>query len=88
VAACTARNSGPGERPSVVTLRLDDPLQGPVIATIAATSPGGRHAWVDAVAPIEAATGVRDLYAVFGSAGVSLDSLTFTPTATFPATVE
>jgi len=88
VAACTARISGSGDRPSVVTLRLDDPLQGPVIGTIAATCPGGRHAWVDAVAPMEAAIGVRDLYAVFGSAGVGLDSLTFTPTTTFPATVE
>jgi beta-glucosidase len=88
VATCTARISGPEDRPSVVTLRLDDPLEGPVLGTITAAGPGGRHAWIDAVAPTGTAVGVRDLYAVFGSAGVSLDSLTFTPTATFPATME
>jgi beta-glucosidase len=79
VDTCTARIAGPEDRRSVVTLRLDDPLQGPVIGTISAACHGRRYAWVDAVAPIEAATGVRDLYAVFGSAGVSLDSLTFRP---------
>jgi beta-glucosidase len=84
VSTCTARISGPEDRPSVVTLRLDDPLEGPVIGTIAAACPGGRHAWIDAVAPTEGAAGVRDLYAVFGAAGVSLDRLTFTP----PTTVE
>jgi beta-glucosidase len=79
VASCSARVAGPEDRRSVITLRLDDPLQGPVIGTISAACHGRRYAWVDAVAPIEAASGVRDLYAVFGSAGVSLDSLTFRP---------
>ena len=80
VTTCTARVSGLEDQPAAVTLRLDDPLQGPVIGTVAPVGHGGRHAWVDAVAPIEGASGVRDLYAVFGSAGVSLESLAFTRT--------
>jgi beta-glucosidase len=60
-----------------VTLRLDDPLQGPVIATFSTTCHGGRYAWVDVTAPVAGATGVRDLYAVLGAAGVSLDALEF-----------
>ena len=75
---CTARVSGLEERPAVVTLRLDDPLQGEVIGTVEARPRGGRYGWVDAVARLGPATGVHDLYAVFGAAGVALDTLTFT----------
>jgi beta-glucosidase len=77
--ACTARVSAADDRTAVVTLRLDDPLQGSVIGTVRAPCPGGRYGWVDAVTPIEGASGVHDLYAVFGSAGVGLDSLSFSP---------
>jgi hypothetical protein len=77
--ACRARISAAEDRTAVVTLRLDDPLQGSVIGTIRAACEGGRYAWVDTVAPLEGARGVHDLYAVFGSAGVSLDSLAFSP---------
>jgi beta-glucosidase len=79
-ATCRARMSAAVDRTATVTLRLDEPLQGPVIGTISAACHGGRYQWVDAVAALDGARGTHDLYAVFGSAGVSLDSLTFSPT--------
>jgi beta-glucosidase len=76
---CTAQVAGPEDGRCVVTLRLDDPLQGKVIGTVRARGYGGRYAWESAIAPLDGADGVHDLYAVFGSAGVSLDTLEFSP---------
>jgi beta-glucosidase len=76
--ACSARVSAADDRAAVITLRLDDPLQGAVIGTLHAHCHDGRYAWVEATTPIRAAAGVHDLYAVFGTAGVSLDTLAFT----------
>ena len=73
--ACRARVSAVDDRTAIVTLRLDDPLAGPVIGTFCVPCPGGRYAWVEASTPVEGASGVRDLYAVFGSAGIGLDTL-------------
>jgi beta-glucosidase len=63
--------------PAEVTLRLDDPLDGPVIATVTADCSGGRYGWTEVVAPVLGADGRRDLFAVFGAAGVHLRELTF-----------
>jgi beta-glucosidase len=76
-ATCRARVSAAVDRTATVILRLDDPLQGPVIGTVTAACEGGRYHWTDAVADLTGARGTHDLYAVFGSAGVSLDSLDF-----------
>jgi beta-glucosidase len=75
--ACEARVSAGTEQTATVTLRLDDPLQGTVIGTITAACEGGRYAWTQPVTPLEGASGVHDLYVVFESAGVSLDTLAF-----------
>jgi beta-glucosidase len=74
---CRARVSAAVDRTVTVTLRLDDPLQGPVIGTITAACEGGRYHWTDAVTDLSGARGTHDLYAVLGTPGVSLDSLTF-----------
>jgi beta-glucosidase len=76
---CRAHVSAADDRTAIVTLRLDDPLQGQVIGTICVPCQGGRYAWVEACIALEGAAGVHDLYAVFGSAGIGLDALTFAP---------
>jgi beta-glucosidase len=76
---CRARISAVDDRTAVVTLRLDDPLAGADLGMLLVPCTGGRYAWVEAVTPIEEVTGVHDLYAVFGSAGVCLDTLRFEP---------
>jgi beta-glucosidase len=64
--------------PATVTLRLDDPLGGPVLATVAATCGGGRYRWCAASAPVSGAVGRRDLYVVFDEPGTGLRDLVFT----------
>jgi beta-glucosidase len=76
---CRAHVSAADDRTAIVTLRLDDPLQGQVIGTICVPCQGGRYAWVEVCIALEGAAGVHDLYAVFGSAGIGLDALTFAP---------
>jgi len=63
--------------PAAVTLRLDDPLAGPVIATATTVCTGGRHEWADVVAPMGPAAGRRDLYLVFDEPGVNVRDLSF-----------
>ncbi len=73
---CVARlSSTHGE--AVVHLRRDDPLDGPIVATLTATGLGDRYAWTEVTAPAVDATGSCDLYAVFGSGGVCLSELSF-----------
>jgi beta-glucosidase len=76
--ACRARvcTTNDGES-ATLTLRLDDPLQGPVIATFEQLCHGGRYGWVDVSAPVAGAAGVRDLYVVFGASAIGLDTLEF-----------
>lgn len=70
---CTARLSG---GPGTVVLRVADPLDGPVIATLAA--PGGdRYLWHEATASIEPVPDPVDLYVVLGSPGTCLRDLAF-----------
>ncbi|MEJ3750292.1 glycoside hydrolase family 3 C-terminal domain-containing protein [Actinomycetes bacterium KLBMP 9797] len=60
-----------------VTLRLDDPLTGPVAATVTVPSATGRHDWSEVRAPVTGATGVRDLYLTFEAPGATVSYLTF-----------
>jgi beta-glucosidase len=63
--------------PAVLTLRLDDPLGGPVIGTARASCAGGPYDWTPVVTPLAPVTGRRDLYVVFDEPGVRLRSLSF-----------
>jgi beta-glucosidase len=75
--ACRLRVSRTGDGPAGLTLRLDDPLEGEVIGSVAAICTGGRYGWADVEAPIRSAAGVRDLYVVFDAPGVNLRTLSF-----------
>jgi beta-glucosidase len=73
-----ARAATTVDGPATVTLRLDDPLSGPVLATVAANCHGGRYHWCAAAAPVSGAAGRRDLYVVFDEPGTGLRDLVFT----------
>ena len=77
VSQCTARLSSTGTRSAVVHLRRDDPLDGPIVATLTAPGSGDRYTWTDVSAPTTGATDACDLYVVFASEGVCLSELTF-----------
>jgi beta-glucosidase len=76
-AGCRVSLSRTGDGTAGLTLRLDDPIAGPVIGTASADCRGGRHAWTETTVRISGATGVRDLYAVFDTPGVNLRTLAF-----------
>ncbi|GIH20980.1 glycoside hydrolase family 3 protein [Rugosimonospora africana] len=76
-ARCAAELSRLGSGPAGITLRLDDPLDGPVIGQVTAACRAGRYEFVSAGTPLRGAAGVRDLYAVFDAPGVTLRSLSF-----------
>jgi beta-glucosidase len=63
--------------PAVLTLRLDDPLGGPVIGTARASCQGGPYGWTPVVTPVAPVTGRRDLYVVFDEPDVRLRDLSF-----------
>ncbi|BEL09605.1 glycoside hydrolase family 3 C-terminal domain-containing protein [Actinoplanes sichuanensis] len=56
---------------ATVTLRLDDPLSGPILATLAADSSR------EATAPIPPVTGPHALFVLFDQPGITLTSVTF-----------
>ncbi|GFJ88264.1 glycoside hydrolase family 3 protein [Phytohabitans rumicis] len=61
-----------------VTLRLDDPLSGPIAGSIVVPTANDRHDWTEVHAAITGAAGVRDLYLSFEAPGATVSSLTFT----------
>ena len=77
-AACRLTLARADAGPAAVTLRLDDPLGGPVLASRAAVAcAGGRYDWHRgrrARSP-RPATGRRDLYVVFDEPGTGLRDL-------------
>ncbi|GAA5197521.1 glycoside hydrolase family 3 protein [Rugosimonospora acidiphila] len=75
-ARCRAELARVGSGPAAVTLRLDDPLDGPVVGALATECRSGRYGFATATAPC-AARGIRDLYAVFDAPGVALRTLSF-----------
>ena len=60
-----------------MTLRLDDPLRGPVVATLTVPPTLDRYDWARVSAPVGEATGVHDLYLVFDAAGTRVAELSF-----------
>jgi beta-glucosidase len=77
VGGCRVSLSRTGDGPAGLTLRLDDPIAGPVIGTVGASCSGGRYAWSETSVRISGASGLRDLYAVFDTPGVNLRTLDF-----------
>jgi beta-glucosidase len=75
----TVARAAPG--PAGVTLRLDDPLGGPVLATVRAACPGGRYGWHPVAAAVPAVRGRRDLYVVFDEPDTCLRDLAFVTVA-------
>jgi beta-glucosidase len=71
-----AAAAGPGAR---IEVRLDEPLSGPVAAVLDVPATTGRHDWMEVAAPLAGATGQRDLYLVFPSAGARLSGVRFSP---------
>ncbi|HLL66375.1 MAG TPA: glycoside hydrolase family 3 C-terminal domain-containing protein [Micromonosporaceae bacterium] len=77
VASCTATVSHLQRREITVHLRRDDPLDGPLLATLTAQGTGDRYAWTTASAEVAPTTGVHDVYAVLGSRNGCLRDLRF-----------
>jgi beta-glucosidase len=81
---CRAQLGRIGGGAARVTLRLDDPLDGTVLATLATSGAEDRldgtgpADWSDVDAVVQPVDGVRDVYAVFEAPGVSLRTLRFT----------
>ena len=48
-----------------IQVRLDNPVNGRVIATVPVTSTGGQYNWFTVTAPVTGATGIHDLYLDF-----------------------
>jgi beta-glucosidase len=63
--------------PGTLTLRLDDPLDGPVAGRIEVPATAGRYAWAEAGAEVSGATGRHDLYLILDTEGVAVSQLTF-----------
>ena len=61
------RVARPGPGTSQLVLRLDDPVNGPVVGSAAVPTTGNRHHWVTTWCPVEPVTGRRDLYLVLGT---------------------
>ena len=62
VASFTAQVSRTGSGEARIEVRLDDPLHGRLIGTAPVPSTGDRHTWTATAAPLDAASGVGDLY--------------------------
>ena len=70
----TARVAG---QPSQLTLRVDDPLDGDVLAKIDTPATGGVYDYADVTVELGRVEGVKDLYVSFESGAVRLASLRF-----------
>ena len=79
VTACTIRAMAASAE-AVLTVRLDDPWQGPIVGTTTVAA-GGRYDWVDQEVPVRVPDGPRDLYVVLHDPGISLESLAFRQSA-------
>lgn len=77
VVSCAATVSHLQRREIAVQLRLGNPLDGPLLATLTAPGTGDRYAWTTASAEVAPQTGVHDIYAVLGSRGGCLRELRF-----------
>jgi len=75
--ACTLAVAS--EEGGVITLRLDDPLTGEVAGAVSVPPTATRHDFVEVSTPLAGAAGVRDLYLVYESEGVTVSTLGFRP---------
>jgi len=73
-ATVTARVAGQAAQ---LTLRVDDPLDGDVLAKIDTPATGGVYDYEDVTVELGAVSGVKDLYVTFESGSVRLASLGF-----------
>ncbi|GAA2884581.1 glycoside hydrolase family 3 protein [Streptosporangium fragile] len=64
----------------VITLRLDDPLYGPVVGDLPVPR-GGRYDLTEIRAGLADLRGVHDLYVVFENAGITVAAISFDETA-------
>jgi beta-glucosidase len=51
-----------------ITVRLDNPVSGPVIGTVTVPATGGVHSYAPVSAPLSGADGIRNAYLVFSGA--------------------
>jgi len=72
-----ARVRGHRDRPTTVTVRLDDPIDGGVAAVFQIAPATHRYDWVEVRAEPTQAGGVRDVFAVFDAEDVALSRLLF-----------
>ena len=77
VRAVGARVTRAGDSAGTLTLRVDDPVRGQVVATLTVPPTGSAYDWTHVTAPAAETTGVRDLYLVFGAPGTRLAEVTF-----------
>jgi beta-glucosidase len=73
-ATVTVRVAG---QASQLTLRVDDPLDGDVLAKVDTSTTGGVYDYADVTVDLGRVEGVKDLYVTFESGPVRLASLTF-----------
>jgi beta-glucosidase len=71
------RATDAGSTGSTLTLRLDDPLAGPVAGTLPVPATGGRQDWADVRTELRGVSGIRDLYLLFSAAGATVSYLSF-----------
>jgi beta-glucosidase len=69
--------AAPGAESPNLTLRLENPIDGPVVGTTVVADTGDRYAWVDVPVALSGAAGVQDLYVVFSAVGTGLSTLAF-----------
>ncbi|MEU0096720.1 glycoside hydrolase family 3 C-terminal domain-containing protein [Kribbella sp. NPDC006257] len=74
---CTARVSNEGEATGTLELRLDDPLRGELLGRCDVVP----QTWTDVSFEVTSSRPTGTLYAIFSTAGISLETLTFAPTA-------
>jgi beta-glucosidase len=60
-----------------IEVRLDEPLLGPIAAVLDVPAVAGRHDWIEVAAPLAGASGRRDLYLVFDTAGTRVSTVGF-----------
>jgi beta-glucosidase len=65
VASFSAQVAKADITPASIQVRLDDPVNGPVIATVPVSSTGSVYNWSTVTAPVTGARGIHDLYLDF-----------------------
>jgi len=72
-----AAGTGPAPARPTLTLRLDDPLVGPVAGILTVPAGTSQYDWAEVGGDITGASGIRDLYLLFSTPGATVSYLTF-----------